>query len=135
MKRRSLLKTILAAPLALLGIKLGKAVGSEELIPDSTSTIKNRPTTYAIAISDSQNVMVVGVRYDGNVDFGKGITPEAAAMEFWNRVGVYVRGKWPEAKKLAENPVERADDEDPSLTWIKIRNPDGTIGRLPAWNS
>lgn len=41
---------------------------------------------YAMTIHDASGKMVLSIKYDGNVDFGEGITPDAAAQRFWDAI-------------------------------------------------
>jgi len=38
---------------------------------------------YVLAIHGDRNRFLVGIRYDGNVDFGDGVTPDEAGVAFW----------------------------------------------------
>lgn len=58
---------------------------------------------YAIRISNpKQNgKMVVGLRYDGRVDFGPGITPDTAAREFYQTLAKMIHTSDVKATRLA----------------------------------
>ena len=55
---------------------------------------------FAIDIARPDGSRVVGIRYDGTVAFGEGISPDAAAVEFYTRLAHMIQvGRSPAAQE------------------------------------
>lgn len=69
---------------------------------NGVSLVKCEPQ-YVIQINGLDNVLMVGIKYDGTIVYGENYQPDDAAKIFWNAI----TGNMPTLLQLEEDPANR----------------------------